>query len=100
MNRYELTRETFGDLDDLWRYIAEDSVDAANRVTDEILDACDLLADRPLMGHTRADLTPRPLLFWPKGKYLIVYRPDSAPIRIVGVFHSARDIAPLLTDRS
>lgn len=83
-----------------WTYIADDSVDAATRVSDAILDACDLLAAQPLIGHTRADLTSRPVLFWSSGKYLIVYRPDTRPIRIVAVFHSSRDVMTLLVERN
>jgi plasmid stabilization system protein ParE len=99
MTRYELTKEALGDIDELWLYIAEDSIDAANRVSDAILDACDLLSEQPLVGHARPDLTERPVLFWSSGKYLIVYRPETNPIRIIAVFHSSRDVATLLTDR-
>jgi plasmid stabilization system protein ParE len=99
MSRYELTRSALADIDELWTYIAEDSVEAADRVSSAILDACQLLAEQPLIGHTREDLTPRPVLFWSSGRYLIVYRPETEPLRIVAIFHGARDVASLLTDR-
>ena len=99
MSRFELTRSALADIDELWTFIAEDNAEAADRVSSAILDACGLLADRPRMGHARIDLTSRPLLFWPSGRYLIVYRPDTVPLTIVAVFHSARDVATLLTDR-
>lgn len=99
MSRYQLTRSALADIDELWTYIAEDNVEAADRVSGAILDACELLADQPLIGHTREDLTPRPILFWSSGRYLIVYRPETDPLRIVAIFHSARDVATLLTDR-
>ena len=47
MSRYELARAALDDLDERWLYIAEDSLDAANRATDAILDACALLVDHP-----------------------------------------------------
>ncbi len=50
MNRYELTRTALADLDELWLYIAADNVDAADRVSHAILDACELLAQHPLVG--------------------------------------------------
>ena len=100
MNRYELAREALDDLDALWLYIAEDNINAADQVVTSILDACDLLADQPRIGHTRTDLTERPVLFWSSGKYLIVYRPQPTPIRVIAIFHSARDVAALLTDRN
>lgn len=80
MNRFELTKEALADIDELWDYIAEDNLDAANRVSDAILDACALLASQPLIGHARQDLTTRSVLFWSSGKYLIVYRPDTEPL--------------------
>ena len=98
MSRYELAREALDDLDELWLYVAEDSVDAANRIAAAILDACDLLVDHPHIGHTRTDLTDRPVLFWASGKYLIVYRPETKPLRVVAVLHASRDVATLLTD--
>jgi plasmid stabilization system protein ParE len=99
MSRYELARAALDDLDELWLYIAEDSLDAANRTTDAILDACALLVDHPHIGHARTDLTDRPVLFWTSGKYLIVYRPETKPLRVVAVLHASRDVATLLTDR-
>jgi len=39
----------------------------------------------PRMGHTRADLTPLPLLFWTVGIYLIIYRAEETPVEIVAV---------------
>jgi plasmid stabilization system protein ParE len=99
MSRYELTRSALADIDELWTYIADDNIAAANRVSDAILDACALLAEQPLIGHTRQDLTPRPVLFWSTGRYLIVYRPDTEPLRVVAVFHAAGDVASLLIDR-
>jgi len=99
MSRYELAREALDDLDELWLYVAEDSLDAANRTAATILDACDLLVDHPHIGHTRTDLTDRPVLFWASGKYLIVYRPETEPLRVVAVLHASRDVATLLTDR-
>jgi hypothetical protein len=55
MSRYELTRSALADIDELWTYIAEDNVEAADRVSTAILDACELLAEQPSIGHTRGD---------------------------------------------
>ena len=45
-----------------------------------------MLAKRPQVGHWRTDLASEPLRFWPIYSYLIIYRPDSKPIEIVGFF--------------
>jgi plasmid stabilization system protein ParE len=44
----------------------------------------------PGMGHTRTDLTERPVLFWSVHDLLVAYRPDTRPIEIVRVLHGAR----------
>jgi plasmid stabilization system protein ParE len=33
MNRFELTKEALANIEELWGYIAEDNLEAANRVT-------------------------------------------------------------------
>ena len=48
------------------------------------------LSHMPGMGHTRADLTERPVLFWSVHDLLVAYRPDTRPIEIVRVIHGAR----------
>jgi plasmid stabilization system protein ParE len=49
----------------------------------------------PGMGHKRADLTPRDVLFWPVHSYLVIYC-ASKPLRIVRVIHGKRDVKRLL----
>ena len=64
MSGYALTPLAKADIFDIWSYIAEDSQDAAGRVEQAIYDACAFLAEGPLRGHSRPDLTTRPLRFW------------------------------------
>jgi plasmid stabilization system protein ParE len=44
------------DLDEIWEYIAGHSIDAADRVRDEIYDAIKSLVPFPYVGHQRPDL--------------------------------------------
>jgi plasmid stabilization system protein ParE len=99
MSDYQFTREALGDLDELWVYIAIENPDAADRVVADILDTCERLGAMPGLGHTREDLTDRPVRFFPVGRYLVIYRPDRTPIDIIAVLHSARDVPRILTDR-
>lgn len=46
------------DLLEIWERIAEDNVDAADHVEQEIRQAVSMLADNPGLGHFRRDLTP------------------------------------------
>ena len=90
-----LSPEAARDIREIWSYIADDSIRAARRVRLELLAACLRLAENPLIGHSREDLTPKPVLFWPVGAYLIIYDPRPRPIQIVRVVHGARDFASL-----
>lgn len=56
MKRIDLTARARLDLLSLWEYIANDSVDAADRVIDEIFRTFEKLADTPGMGHVRDDV--------------------------------------------
>jgi antitoxin ParD1/3/4/toxin ParE1/3/4 len=96
MNDFILSPQAFRDIDEIWEFIAEDNLDAADRVRDEIFTACEKLAEMPGMGHLREDLADEPLRFWRVYSYLIIYRPDSQPLEIVRVLHGARDISTLL----
>lgn len=96
MTDFRFSPEAFRDIDEIWEYIAEDNLDAADRVRDEIFTACQRLAEMPGMGHLREDLADEPLRFWPVYSYLIIYRPESKPLEVVRVLHGARDVKRLL----
>lgn len=96
MSDFRLSPQAFRDIDEIWEFIAEDNLDAADNVRDEIFAACGKLADMPGMGHLREDLADEPLRFWRVYSYLIIYRPESRPLEIVRVLHGARDIFALL----
>lgn len=95
MSRYEFTRLAAGDLHEIWDYIAEDDVDAADRVIAEIHRSLNILAEFPEMGHRRDDLADAALRVWPVHSYLIVYRPDEHPLQVVRVISGFRDLFPL-----
>ncbi len=99
MSGYILGADADLDLDEIWEYIARDSIDAADRWIEKLFDAFEALARTPGMGHKRKDLTAHPVLFWPVGSYLIIYRDGRAAIEIVGVTHGFRDIPAFLRSR-
>lgn len=73
-------------------------MDAALGVFDALEHAFEQLATMPGMGHTREDLTSRPVKFWKAYSYLVVYDPASLPLTVVAVLHGARDIEQILKD--
>ena len=56
MSRYVLTEQAEQDLNDIWDYIADQSVEQADAVIREIREAFELLASMPGAGHRRADV--------------------------------------------
>jgi antitoxin ParD1/3/4/toxin ParE1/3/4 len=99
MKGYVLGRDAGQDLNDIWDYVAEDSVGAADRLITRLFEAFEALARNPGMGHTREDLTKFPVLFWPVGNYLVIYRAKRPLIQIVAVVHGKRDIPAFLGRR-
>jgi toxin ParE1/3/4 len=92
---FRLSRRAFGDLKEIWEFISQDSLDAADRVVDDVYQSFRRLAQTPGMGHKREDLTSRDVLFWPVRSYLVIYT-ASSPLRIVRVVHGKRDVKKLL----
>jgi plasmid stabilization system protein ParE len=84
---------------EIWSYIAGDNLEAANRVEGAIYSACALLAENPLAGRIREDLTAWPVRFWlvqPFENCWIVYNHDTKPLQVIRILNPARDIASLL----
>jgi plasmid stabilization system protein ParE len=98
MSKYQFTPQAVTDLG-IWSFIAGDNSAAADRVEDAVFRACDFLADLPLAGRTRKDLTALPLRFWvvqPYSHYLIVYDPPMKPLQIIRILHTSRDLPSVL----
>ena len=100
MSSYALGADVELDLEQIWDYIAEDDIDAADRWIERLFAAFESLAQTPGLGHKREDLTDLPILFWPVGAYLILYRARQHQIEIVAVTQGARDIPAFLTTRN
>src|SRR2546422_4283020 len=100
MSLFQFTPQAADDLFDIWSYIARDSVEAANQVEDAVYQACAFLAEGPLRGNTREDLTKLPLRFWTVQaypSYIIVYDPETDPLQIIRVLHGTRNIVAILS---
>ena len=100
MSEYVLGSHARLDLEEIWDYIADDSINAADRWIDKLFEGFETIARMPGIGHRRQDLTEYPVLFWTVGEYLIVYRDRPAqPVEIVAVAQGARDIPSFLRRR-
>jgi plasmid stabilization system protein ParE len=99
---FQFTPQAVEDLDGIRWFIAADSRDAADRVELEIVATCLRLAKHPLMGIKRRDITRLPVRFWTVTKfpnYVIVYRPETNPLQVIGVLHGKRDLKEVLESR-
>lgn len=97
MGDYVLTPSAQADLQDIWAYIAADHPDAADSLESDVFAACQFLADQPQLGVRRPGWTDLPVRFWLVRRYYwIVFDPDSRPIQILRILHTARDISRLI----
>jgi plasmid stabilization system protein ParE len=96
---FRFTPQAIDDLFEIWNYIARDNLDAADRVESAVYEACALIADAPLRGQVREDLTALPLRFWTLPRfpnYTIVYDPATGPVQIIRILHGRRDLKRIL----
>jgi plasmid stabilization system protein ParE len=103
MSGFVLHPDAYTDLEEIWEYIAADSLDAADRIREEIFEAIRSLVVFPYTGHDRPDLTARPLRFQSLRDYVIAYAPDEKPLAVIAVLHgrrSPRVIAAILKRRA
>lgn len=99
MKRYILTDQATLDLEQIWEHIADDNIDAADKVRNEIRDALDLLARVPGLGHPRQDVRNPRYRFWVVYSYVIAYFPDTKPLEVVRIVHGARNLKRMFKGR-
>lgn len=97
---YALSSFAISDLFEIWDYIREDDLQAADRVEAELLKKCESLARMPGQGHPRPDLTKADVLFFPVYSYLIAYRRGTQPLQILAILHGARDLEKIFRNRT
>jgi toxin ParE1/3/4 len=98
--RFVLAPEAALDLVQIWRYIEKQSnARIADRVESAIRGKIVFLAANPGAGHWRRDMTDEAVKFYPVYSYLIVYRPDTKPLHVVGILHGHRDMEQVLNHR-
>ena len=92
MGQITWTAEAQGWLEDIFGYIAGDSVEIASRTVRGIYDRAQILSEYPEIGHRYlpSNRNVRVLLY---GHYRIAYLVrDDMNIDILGVFHGSLDI--------
>jgi len=95
MRKVILTPVARLDLLEIWHFIARDSIDAADRVTEEIRAAFNGLAVMPGKGHQRTDVRNPVMRFWSVYSYVIGYRVDDDSLTVVRVIQGNRNFRRL-----
>jgi plasmid stabilization system protein ParE len=99
MKTFFITPEARQDMVGIWDYVAEDNIDAADRVLDRFEEAFVKLGDMPGIGHFRDDLLDRRYKFWAVHSYVIAYRWDTMPIQIIAIVHGTRSLEAFFHQR-
>ena len=90
------------DLDDAVSWLLDGPAGpaAAEKLLAAVLEAGELIANRPLAGRRRPDLLPDPYRVWslPRLGYILVYNPTTTPARVARVLSTARDLPKALRD--
>ena len=99
MARFRLSPEAAQDLTEIYEFIRQDSLEAAESVRLELLHAIRGLCGMPGKGHRREDLTRQHVLFWTVRSYQIIYREHSGELEVIAVLHGKRNIRRILKKR-
>jgi toxin ParE1/3/4 len=80
MGQFILTEQAALDIDDIWEYVADSNIEAADKVISELYVAMRKLSDQPGMGRARLELADERHRFWVAYPYLIAYRVETNPL--------------------
>ena len=95
MRRVVFGAQARRDLDGIWTYLAQDSIDAAEKVLEDVEGAVRRLAAMPGMGHERRELQGSRYRVWSVYAYLIIYRYGPKTLTVVRIVHGARNLRRL-----
>jgi toxin ParE1/3/4 len=78
-------------LFDIWDYVADDSVRAADHIIEEFDHVFTLTAENPEMGRLRDEVEDA-LRSFPVGSYVIFYTSMNEGVTVIRVLHMRRDL--------
>ncbi|KKB11825.1 hypothetical protein VE25_10670 [Devosia geojensis] len=96
--RVRRSAATKRDQSDIWWYIAERNVTAADAILERLDEAVTMLSEYPDAGRARPELGPE-VRYFPVEHYLVFYRYQDNVVDVLRILHAARDITPeMLSD--
>ncbi len=93
----KLTEAAEADLQEIWDYISEKNIDAANRVIGDLMGKFRFLAKNSKIGKPQDKIILNLRKFSHK-KYIIFYFEIENGVEIYRIFHGARNIETLFED--
>ena len=99
MRKVLVTKSAKKDLHQIWHFIAQDSVEAANKVINALNAGVTQIAEMPGIGHPRRDVGYQTYRFWKVYSYLIAYRMHSRTLVVSRVVHAARNLSKVFKHR-
>ena len=97
MTAVKFTETSEKDIENIWEYIAENDLQAANSFLVQIKEKFQLLAENKKLGREIHQLMIN-LRAFPHKRYMIFYFPTDEGIEIFRVVHGSRDIETLFDD--
>jgi toxin ParE1/3/4 len=94
MKTIRVAERTQEDLPEIWKYIAEENPESAERLLQTLREKFELLLGHPLIGRERNEIFFG-LRSFPAGRYIIFYQPMDYGIEVLRVRHSASDLRGL-----
>ncbi len=91
-----LSTLAYKDLENIWDFIANDSIEKANSYVIKLQERINNLSEQPFSSRKRNELAAN-LLSFPIDNYVIFYEIESEKqIYVIRILHSARDIPSIL----
>jgi plasmid stabilization system protein ParE len=97
--KYIVSPSAARDLTEIWGFIADDNVEAADNLMAEFEEAFRCAATNPHAGHSRQDLTAKPVRLKTCGNIWLSTGQGNALSRSSAVLHGSHDIARILRGR-
>lgn len=95
MSRLHYSLRSRADLEDIWDYIAGDSLRRAETVLDRIHAKIETLRQQPIMGHRRDDVHRGSRCVTGDG-YMIFYRYKADVVHIDRIVHHSRQLSRII----
>ena len=92
-----LSEEAVSDLEEIWIYIASQSIRNADNFLDQLYNKCIEISELSGIGRKRDELFPGMLSLAYK-KYVIFFMRNRHEVQIVRILHGARDLPKIFED--